>query len=155
MSTVSTIGVVAWWLAQMATANAPTPMKAPLPSEIWPEAPVRNDRPSNTIDIEAPVARLKLVVAGRKNVIQSVAAISAQQSDARQATGCDARSPGAAMAPAPTKAIVIMMTLSIAACALGAAITAMTSATTTTAAAIITRWRGIATSIRLSSRHCA
>ena len=56
------IGVVAWWFAQIAMMNAPTPMNAPLPSEIWPDAPVRNDRPTSTTDMAAPVARLKLVV---------------------------------------------------------------------------------------------
>ncbi len=49
-------------------AKAPTPMNAPLPSEICPDAPVKKESPSNTIDIAAPVARLKFVLELKKNV---------------------------------------------------------------------------------------
>ena len=62
-------------------------MKAPLPSEICPEAPVRNDSPSSTIDIAAPVARLKFVLELRKNVMKIATSRASSVNAARDTTG--------------------------------------------------------------------
>ena len=62
-------------------------MKAALPSEICPEAPVRNDRPSRTIAIAAPIARLKLVIDEKNDVAKRDASSTTTVSAARARPG--------------------------------------------------------------------
>src|SRR5665213_2190738 len=84
---VTAIGVEVWCLAQIATASAPTPMNALLPSEICPDAPVRKERPSKVMDIAAPIARLKLVIDEKKYVAKRAASRTTIVSVARESTG--------------------------------------------------------------------
>jgi len=80
-------------------------MNALLPSEIWPDAPVRNERPSSTMDIAAPMARLKFVVAEKKNVDTSAQSMATALRTTRTSVGWFARIPRALKVAVPAMAM--------------------------------------------------